>query len=133
VYKQVLNESTNVFTNPPIEVQLWSKWNYVINMFSQPMNSSILKNLCQVKQKTHMNKKLNINLVQYLWLDLNQERIDQVLLLSIGYLWKQLDHDKKIFKNKSMEDIKWYVIEDVSWRSISKDLAMMNHTSEKSK
>jgi hypothetical protein len=59
----------------------------VINMLSQPMNSSILKIICQVKQETHMNKKkLNINLVQHLWLDFNQERIDQVLLLSIGYL-----------------------------------------------
>jgi hypothetical protein len=31
---------------------------------------------------------MNINLVQHLWLDLNQERIDQVLFLSIGYLWE---------------------------------------------
>ncbi len=76
-------------------------------MLSQPINGSILKNLCQVKQETHMNKKkLNINLVQHLWLDLNQERIDQVLLLSIGYLWKQLDHKKKIFKNESMKNMK---------------------------
>jgi hypothetical protein len=76
-------------------------------MFSQPMNSSILKNLCQVKQETHMNKKkLNINLVQYLCLDLNQEIIDQVLLLSIEYLRKQLDHQNKVFKNGSMEDMK---------------------------
>jgi hypothetical protein len=76
-------------------------------MHSQPINSFILKNLYQVKQETHMNKKkLNINLVQHLWLDLHQERIDQVLLLSIGYLWKQLDHKKKIFKNESMKDMK---------------------------
>jgi hypothetical protein len=76
-------------------------------MFSQLMNSSILKNLCQVKQKTNMNKnKLNTNLVQHLWLDLNQERIDQVLLLSIGYLWKRLDHKKKVFKNEFMKDMK---------------------------
>jgi hypothetical protein len=68
-------------------------------MHSQPINTSILKNLCQVKQETHMNKKkLNINLVQHLWLDLNQKRIDQVLLQSIGYLWKQLDHKKKVFQ-----------------------------------
>jgi hypothetical protein len=79
----------------------------VINMLSQPMNSSILKIICQVKQETHMNKKkLNINLVQHLWLDFNQERIDQVLLLSIGYLWKQLNHKKKVFMNESMEDKK---------------------------
>jgi hypothetical protein len=45
-----------------------------------------------------MNKKLNINLIQYLRLDLNQERIDKVLLLSSGYLWKKLDHKKNIFK-----------------------------------
>jgi hypothetical protein len=50
-------------------------------------------------------KKLKVNLVQHLRLDLNQERIDQVLLLSIGYLWKQLDH-KKVFKNEFMEDMK---------------------------
>jgi hypothetical protein len=54
-----------------------------------------------------MNKnKLNINLVQHLWLDLDQERIDQVLPLSIGYPWKQLDHKKKVFKKEYMEDIK---------------------------
>jgi predicted DNA-binding protein (MmcQ/YjbR family) len=58
----------------------------MINMHSQPINSSILKNLCQVKQETHMNKKMYINLVQHLWLDLDKERIDQVLLLNILYL-----------------------------------------------
>jgi hypothetical protein len=52
------------------------------------------------------NKKKNINLVQHLWLAHNQERIDQVLLLSIEYLCKQLDHKKKVYKNESMEDIK---------------------------
>jgi hypothetical protein len=50
------------------------------------------------------NKKKNINLIQHLWLAHNQERIDQVLLLSIGYLWKQLDHKKKVFKNESIKD-----------------------------
>jgi hypothetical protein len=76
-------------------------------MYSQPTNSSILKNLCQARQEKHMNKKkMNINLVQHLWLAHNQYRIDQVLLLSIGYLWKQLDQKKKIFKNESMEDMK---------------------------
>jgi hypothetical protein len=35
-------------------------------MYSQPSNSSILKNLCQTKQEKHMNKKkMNINLVQH--------------------------------------------------------------------
>jgi hypothetical protein len=43
-------------------------------------------------------KKLNINLVQHLWLDLNQKRFDQVLSLCIGYPWKKLDHMKKVFK-----------------------------------
>jgi hypothetical protein len=43
-------------------------------------------------------KKLNI-LVQHLWLDLDQERSHQVLLISIGYLWKQLDHKKKGFND----------------------------------
>jgi hypothetical protein len=71
----------------------------VINMLSQTINSSILKNQYQVKQGTHMKrKKLNINLVQHLCLDLNQERIDKVLSLCIGYPWKQLDHMKKVFK-----------------------------------
>jgi hypothetical protein len=71
----------------------------VINIYSQETNSLILKNLCQVKQEKHMNKKkLNINLVHYLWLDLDQGRIDHVLHLSIGFLWMQLDHKKKIFK-----------------------------------
>jgi uncharacterized protein (DUF2225 family) len=78
----------------------------MINMHSQQINSFILKNLCQVKQETHMNKKkMDINLVQHLWLELDRERIDQVLLLSIGYLWNQLDY-KKIFKIESMEDMK---------------------------
>jgi hypothetical protein len=59
----------------------------MINMYSQATNSLILKNLCQVKQEKHMNKKkLNINLVHHLWLDLDQRRIVQVLHLSIGYL-----------------------------------------------
>jgi hypothetical protein len=78
-------------------------------------------------------KKLNINLVHHLWLNLDQGRIDQVLLLSIGYLWKQIDHKKKIFKNESIEDMKWCVRHDGSWKIINKDLAMMNHVSEKSK
>jgi hypothetical protein len=74
--------------------------NYVIKMYSHLTNSSILKNLCQPKQEKHNNmKKININLVQHLWLAHNQDRIDQVLLLSIEYLWKQLDHKKKFFKN----------------------------------
>jgi hypothetical protein len=70
-------------------------------MYSQATNSPILKNLCQVKQEKYMNKKkLNINLVHHLWLDLDQGRIIQVLHLSIGY------HNKKFFKNESMEDMK---------------------------
>jgi hypothetical protein len=82
----------------------------VINMLSKPINSSILKNQYQVKQGTHMNKKkLNINLIQHLWFDLNQERIDQVPSLRIGYPCKQLDHKKKILKNKPMEDMKLYM------------------------
>jgi hypothetical protein len=71
----------------------------VITMLSQPINSYVLKNQYQVKEATHMNKKkLNINLVKHLWLDLNQERIDQVLSICTGYPWKQLDHMTKVFK-----------------------------------
>jgi hypothetical protein len=84
----------------------------VINMQIQLMNSSIFKNLCQVKQGTLMNKKKMNILGQHMWLDLDQERSDQVLLISIGYLWKQLDHKKKVFKNESMEDMKWCVRQD---------------------
>jgi hypothetical protein len=43
---------------------------------------------------------------QHLWHGHNQEMIDQVLLLGIRYLWKQLDHKKNIFKNESTEDMK---------------------------
>jgi hypothetical protein len=68
-------------------------------MYSQTTNSPILKNIYQVKQEKYMNKKkLNINLVHHLWLDLDQEIIDQVLHLNIGYIWKQLNHKKKVFK-----------------------------------
>jgi hypothetical protein len=64
---------------------------------------------------------------------ITKKKIDQVLLLSIGYLWRKLDHKKKVFKNESMEDMKWCVRHDGSWRRINKVLAMMYHTSEKSK
>jgi hypothetical protein len=70
---------------------------------------------------------------QHLWLGHNQERIDQVLLLSIEYLWKQFDHKKNVFKNESMEDMKWCVRQDDSWRMINTNLVTMNHASEKSK
>jgi hypothetical protein len=106
----------------------------MINIWCQPMDSSILKNLRQAKQEKHMNnKKKNNNLVQHFWPAHNQEWIDQVLLLSIGYLWKQLDHKKNIFKNESMEDMNCCVRHAASWKRINKDLAMMNHASEKSK
>jgi hypothetical protein len=39
----------------------------------------------------------------------------------------------KVFKNEYMEDMKWCVRQDGSWRRINKDLATMNHASEKSK
>jgi hypothetical protein len=79
----------------------------VINLCSQSTNGSILKNLCQAKQDKHMNKKImTITLIQHLWFANNQDRIDQVLLLGIEYLWNQLDHEKKVFKSESMEDIR---------------------------
>jgi hypothetical protein len=83
-----------------MEVQMYSlihllEYNYEANgtlwstMYNQSTNSSIVKNLCQVKQEMHMNKnKLNINLVQHWWLDLYKGRIDQVLSLSNGYPWE---------------------------------------------
>jgi hypothetical protein len=39
----------------------------------------------------------------------------------------------KVFKNEYMEDMKWCVRQDGSWRRINKDLATMNHASEQSK
>jgi hypothetical protein len=79
-----------------------SEWNYVINMLSQLINSFILKNLYQAKKGTHMNKKkLNINLIQHLWFDLHQERIDQVLLLSIDIYGSNLIIRRRFLKNKS--------------------------------
>jgi hypothetical protein len=47
-----------------------------------------------------IKKIMNIILVQHLWLDLNQDRTDHMLLLNIEYLWKQLDHKKNILKNE---------------------------------
>jgi hypothetical protein len=80
-----------------------------------------------------LKMEYDIKLVQHLWLDLDQERIDQVLLVSIGYRWKQLDHKKKFFRNESMEDIECFVRQDGSCRRINKDLTTMNNASEKSK
>jgi hypothetical protein len=53
-------ESTNEFNDISLGVQLWSKWNYMINIWCQPMDSSILKSLCQAKQQKHMNNKKRI-------------------------------------------------------------------------
>jgi hypothetical protein len=67
----------------------------VINMYSQAINSPIFQNLCQVKQENYMNKKkLNINLVHHLWLDLDQGR--------------------RFSKNQSTEDIKCCMRQDGS-------------------
>jgi hypothetical protein len=70
-------ESTNECIDISLEVQLWSKWNYMINIWCQPIDSSILKSLCQANQEKHIKNKKN---------NINEERIDQVLLLSIEYL-----------------------------------------------
>jgi hypothetical protein len=68
-------------------------------MHSQTINSSTLKNLCQVKQKNHVNKKRsNINWVQLLWLDLDQERIDRVLFLCIDIYESNLIIRRSFFK-----------------------------------
>jgi hypothetical protein len=68
-----------------------------------------------------------------LWFDLNQERIDQMLLLSIDIYGSNLIIRRMFSKNESMKDIKWCVRQDGSWRRINKDLVMMNHASKKSK
>jgi hypothetical protein len=60
-----LMKNINVFIDISLRVQLWSKWNYMIHMCSQPINNFILKNLCQAVQEKHM--AMNINLVQHTW------------------------------------------------------------------
>jgi hypothetical protein len=40
---------------------------------------------------------------------------------------------RRFSKNEPMEDTKWCVRQDSSWRRINNDLTTMNHTSEKSK
>jgi hypothetical protein len=66
-----------------------------------------MKNLYQAKQGTHMNKKkLDINLIQHMWLDLYQERIDQVLLLSIDIYGINLIIRRMFSKSESMKDMK---------------------------
>jgi hypothetical protein len=42
-------ESTNEFIDISLGVQLWSKWNYMIKIWYQLMDSFILKSLCQAK------------------------------------------------------------------------------------
>jgi hypothetical protein len=82
------------------QMELYDQYMMSINRYFH------IKESMSTQQEKHMNnKKKNINLVQHLWLAHNEERIDQVLLLSIGYLWKQFDH-KKIFKNEFMKDMK---------------------------
>jgi hypothetical protein len=42
-------------------------------------------------------------------------------------------YKKKVLKSEFMEDMKWYVIHDGSWRRINSDLGTMNHALEKRK
>jgi hypothetical protein len=73
-------------------------------MYSQATNSPILKNLCQAKQEKYMNKKkLNINLVHHLWLDLDQ-----------GIYESNLTIRRRFSKNESIEDMKYCVRQDCS-------------------
>jgi hypothetical protein len=100
-------ESTNVFIDISLGVQLWSKWDYVINMCSQQINRSILKNLCQDKHEKHMNKKImDIPWFNTSGLLIIKKGIDQVLLLSNEYLWKQLDHLKKTIIDNLIQQIR---------------------------
>jgi hypothetical protein len=141
-------KSTNVFIDISFGVHLWSKWNYVINIWRQPINSSILKNLCQAKHEKHLNKKImDIPWFNTCGLLIIKKRIDQVLLLSNGHLWNQLDHMKKIIIDDLIQQTRgrvsrmslWKIWSDVwdmmirSWKMVNKDLIMMNHASEKSK
>jgi hypothetical protein len=42
-------ESTDEFIDISLGVQLWSKWNYIINIWCQPIDSSILKSPYQAE------------------------------------------------------------------------------------
>jgi hypothetical protein len=82
-------------------------------MHNQPINSAILKNLYQVKQETHINKKmLDINLVQLLWLDLDQKRLIKCRLKVLNILKSNLIIRRIFFKNESMKDMKCCVKQD---------------------
>jgi hypothetical protein len=42
-------------------------------------------------RNSYEQEEVEYNLVHYLWLDIDQGRIDQMMSLSIEYPWKQLD------------------------------------------
>jgi hypothetical protein len=86
------------------------------------------------KKSIWTRRKLNINLVHHLWLDIDQGRIDQVLHLSILDIYgSNLTIRRRFSKNESIEDMKCCVRQDGNWRIINKDLSTMDHASEKSK
>jgi hypothetical protein len=73
-------------------------------MWSQPINSSILKNLCQAKIEKHMNIKImNIILMKATWSYQEDNN-----------WWSYPTNKKKSFKNECMEDMKWCVSHDGS-------------------
>jgi hypothetical protein len=84
-------KSINVFIDTSLEVQLWSKWNYMINMYNQPINSSILKSLCQVKQETYMNKMIVEEGLTRTWprWTMHQRRANGVLASRYWMWWRR--------------------------------------------
>jgi hypothetical protein len=126
---------------------LWSKRNYVINMWCQPMYSSTLKNLWQAKHEKHNEQEDDgYYLVQHYWYGHSQEKKDQVpthyvygihngsnLAKSTRQMSTFIFSMKKSFKSVLMLDTKGYVSHDDSWRRINKYLTKLNHASEKSK
>jgi hypothetical protein len=110
---------------------LWSKRNYVINMWCQPMDSSILKNLWQARHENIMNKKtMDITLSNTIGLIIHN---GSNLAKLMRQMWTFIFNMKKSFKSVLMKNTKGCVSQDGSWRMINKDLAMMNHASEKIK
>jgi hypothetical protein len=75
---------------------MWSKWNCVINVWCQLMNDSVLENIWQLKHGKYNGQEDNeCTWSNTIWLLIIKKWIDQVLLLSNEYLWKQPDHMKK--------------------------------------
>jgi hypothetical protein len=131
---------------------LWSEWNYVINVWCHLMNDSILENIWQAKRgKCNGQEDNGCYLVQHYLVAHNQERglikchiqimdiYGSNLIISRRQWLIFLSNNKnKSFKNdllKTRNNVSnnKKKSHDGSWRMINKNLTMMNHALEKSK